>query len=146
MQAKGDDTVRTKTKLLTSLVALVALSILMASLAGSPASGAPEMPRYGGVYIKNNIYTEPLSMDPIFALGAPTIMVQMNIFDGLVRVDPNRNIVAPDIAERWTHSPDAKTFTFYLRKGVLDRLCSPGSSESGPAVFPMTKGGFFGDE
>jgi len=98
---------------------LVTFVVLLASLAGSPVSGAPEMPRYGGVYIKNNIYTEPVSMDPLFALGAPTIMVQMNIFDGLVRVDPNRNVVAPDIAERWTHSPDAKTFTFYLRKGVL---------------------------
>jgi ABC-type transport system substrate-binding protein len=77
------------------------------------------MPRYGGTYIKNNIYSEPLSMDPIFALGAATIMVQMNIFDGLVRVDADWNVVVPDIAERWTHSPDGKTFTFYLRKGVL---------------------------
>ena len=90
----------------------------MASLAGSPASGAPEAPRLGGTYIKNNIYNEPRSMDPIFALGASTIMVQMNIFDGLVKVN-DRNVVVPDIVERWTHSPDAKIFTFYLRKGVL---------------------------
>jgi len=100
------------------LLVLATVSVLLAILAGAPAAGAPEMPRSGGVYIKNNIYSEPLSMDPIFALGAATIMVQMNIFDGLVRVDPDRNIVVPDIAERWTHSPDGKTFTFYLRRGV----------------------------
>lgn len=94
------------------------LLLLLALPAGRLATGAPEKPRLGGVYIKNNIYSEPISMDPIFALGAPTIMVQMNIFDGLVRVSPNRNVVEPDIAERWTHSPDAKTFTFYLRKGI----------------------------
>ena len=99
------------------LASLIVITALVVPLATRPARGAPEMPRYGGVYIKNNIYSEPLSMDPIFALGAPTIMVQMNIFDGLVRVDP-RNVVVPDIAERWTHSPDAKIFTFHLRRGV----------------------------
>ena len=109
---------RTRTRRCSSVLALVALSMLMASLAGSPVSGAPEMPRLGGTYIKNNIYSEPLSMDPIFALGAATIMVQMNIFDGLVRVDPDRNVIVPDLSERWTHSPDGKTFTFYLRKGI----------------------------
>jgi len=97
----------------------IAVLVLLLSGVGGPVSGGPETPRYGGVYIKNNIYSEPLSMDPMYALGAATIMVQMNIFDGLVKVDPNRNIVVPDIAERWTHSPDAKTFTFYLRKGVV---------------------------
>jgi ABC-type transport system substrate-binding protein len=97
---------------------IVVLVLLLAGV-GSPVSGEPEAPRYGGVYIKNNIYQEPRSMDPIFALGASTIMVQMNIYDGLVKVDPDRKVIVPDISERWTHSPDGKTFTFYLRKGVL---------------------------
>jgi len=97
---------------------LMAAAVLVAVAAGGPVTGAPEMPRLGGVYVKPNVYSEPLSMDPLFALGASTIMLQMNIFDGLVRVDPIRKSVVPDVAERWTHSPDAKTFTFYLRKGV----------------------------
>jgi ABC-type transport system substrate-binding protein len=100
------------------VIAAVLLSLALSVLGGSRASGAPEMPRLGGVYIKNNIYSEPLSMDPIFAIGADTVMVQMNIFDGLVRLDPVRGTVIPDIAERWSHTPDAKTFTFHLRKGV----------------------------
>lgn len=97
------------------------IAVLAASLflGGAPASSAPERPRSGGVYIKNNIYSPPASLDPLYALGASTIMVQMNIFDGLVRIDPDRGTVAPDIAERWTHSPDGKTFTFFLRRGVL---------------------------
>jgi oligopeptide transport system substrate-binding protein len=97
---------------------LIATAVVLVPVGTSPARGAPETPRLGGTYIKNNIYSEPVSMDPIFALGSSTIMVQMNIFDGLVRIDPDRGVVGPDLAERWTHSPDGKVFTFYLRKGV----------------------------
>jgi peptide/nickel transport system substrate-binding protein len=103
---------------LKSLIAVGALLTVL-SVAGSSANGAPEKPRLGGVYIKNNIYSDPVSMDPLFALGADTIMVQMNIFDGLVQLSPDSGAVAPDLAVRWTHTPDAKTFTFYLRKGAL---------------------------
>jgi peptide/nickel transport system substrate-binding protein len=101
------------------VLSLVGMLTVVLPVVGSPAVGTAEKPRYGGTYIRNIIYAGPLSMDPIFAFGASTIMIQMNIFDGLVRVDPDRGTVVPDIAERWTHSPDGKTFTFYLRKGVL---------------------------
>jgi ABC-type transport system substrate-binding protein len=101
------------------LLPIIVLSVLLASVAVSPAGGQAERPRYGGVYVKNNIYGEPRSLDPLFALGSETIMIQMNIYDGLVKVDPDRGTVVPDIAERWVHSPDGKTYTFYLRRGVL---------------------------
>src|SRR3989337_1855424 len=78
---------------------LIVLAVLVVPVAKSPASGAPEMPRSGGVFVKNNIYSEPRSMDPIFALGASTIMVQMNIFDGLVRAAPARNASSPAIPD-----------------------------------------------
>ncbi|MGQ9532759.1 MAG: ABC transporter substrate-binding protein, partial [Desulfotomaculales bacterium] len=38
-------------------------------------------------------------------------------FNGLVRFDENLNVV-PDLAESWEISPDGKTYTFRLRKGV----------------------------
>jgi len=97
---------------------MVAILVSAIALGAIPANGQSEKPRYGGVYIRNNLYSDPLSMDPLFALGAATVMTQMNIYDGLVKLDPDRGTVVPDIAERWTHSPDGKTFTFYLRKGV----------------------------
>ena len=105
-------------KEIARLIALSVIALLVVPLVGGPASGAPEMPRLGGVYIKNNIYQEPVTMDPMFALGAANIMVQMNIFDGLVRIDPDTGVIGTDLAERWTHTPDAKTFTFFLRKGI----------------------------
>lgn len=101
------------------ILGLIGVLAAVLPAGGSPAIGPAELPRYGGTYIRNNIYSEPFSMDPMFALNSPTIMIQMNIFDGLVRTDWDRMAVVPDIAERWTRSPDGKTFTFFLRKGVL---------------------------
>ncbi len=45
------------------------------------------------------------------------------VFNGLIRTNPEKkdtsiaNII-PDLAEKWTISPDGKTYTFSLRKGV----------------------------
>ncbi len=38
-------------------------------------------------------------------------------FNGLVKFDESLNVV-PDLAESWEISPDGKTYTFHLRKGV----------------------------
>lgn len=43
------------------------------------------------------------------------------IYNGLVRFKPGSadpKDIEPDLAERWDQSPDGKTWTFYLRKGV----------------------------
>ncbi|AMJ59943.1 ABC transporter substrate-binding protein [Bosea sp. PAMC 26642] len=43
------------------------------------------------------------------------------IYNGLVRFKPGSadpKDIEPDLAERWEQSPDGKTWTFYLRKGV----------------------------
>ncbi len=97
---------------------LIAVLALAAPVPSSYAGSETEKPRYGGIYVRNNIYSDPPSMDPAFTVGAAANMIQMNIYDGLVKLDPDRGTVVPDLAERWTHSPDGKTFTFYLRKGV----------------------------
>jgi ABC-type transport system substrate-binding protein len=45
------------------------------------------------------------------------IFIGQQIFDGLVRLDDNLNIV-PDLAEYWNISEGGRCYTFYLRKGV----------------------------
>jgi ABC-type transport system substrate-binding protein len=45
------------------------------------------------------------------------IFISEQLFDGLVRLDKNLNIV-PNLAEYWAISSDGTRYTFYLRKGV----------------------------
>ena len=100
------------------LVVLVVL-VLVVSLSGIPLGAQPASPRTGGTLFKTDIYGDPENLDPIVRVGVRTVMVTMNIFDGLVKLDAERGTVVPDIASRWTLSPDRKVYTFTLRRGVL---------------------------
>ena len=57
------------------------------------------------------------SLDPHVAVAAGTDEVLFNIFEGLVKPDENGNVY-PAVAESYTVSEDAKTYTFLLRDNV----------------------------
>ena len=61
---------------------------------------------------------EPPGLDPTTAPAAAIgEIVQYNILEGLVKIDENF-AVTPLLADKWTFSPDLKTLTFDLKKGV----------------------------
>ena len=62
---------------------------------------------------------EPVpGLDPTTgAAAAIAEVVQDNIFETLTKINADGS-VAPMLAERWEVSPDLRTITFYLRKGV----------------------------
>ena len=57
----------------------------------------------------------PLTLDPAISSEMYSHIYVMQIFSGLVKLDPALKIV-PDIAESWDISADGKTYTFHLRK------------------------------
>jgi ABC-type transport system substrate-binding protein len=57
------------------------------------------------------------SLDPAFSKVQSNIWACNHIFNGLLQLDEKLNI-QPDIAKSWTISPDAKTYTFKLRKDI----------------------------
>ncbi|HWI52658.1 MAG TPA: ABC transporter substrate-binding protein [Symbiobacteriaceae bacterium] len=62
--------------------------------------------------------------DPGTADGQMTTeeyLMPLNIFDRLVEVEttgPGQSKLVPGLAEKWDVTPDGKTYTFFLRKGV----------------------------
>lgn len=55
------------------------------------------------------------TIDPQVASVAASKMIAYNCFEGLVRLDENKNVVAAG-ADSWTVSEDSLTYTFSLRK------------------------------
>lgn len=61
---------------------------------------------------------EPPLLDPtINPAAAIAEVTQLNIFEGLTRIDEQGRVL-PGLAERWEVSADARTYTFYLRRSV----------------------------
>ena len=62
------------------------------------------------------IESMPTNLDPRIGTDAQSQHIDGLIYDGLVKLDPQMNIV-PDLAERW-ETPDPRTYIFHLRHGV----------------------------
>jgi peptide/nickel transport system substrate-binding protein len=99
-----------------TLRVLVGLA-LCAALA-APAVQAQDKPRSGGILTWFD-YGDPGRLD--VHAESPLVVQQATagVFSGLLHYDPDDpSKIAGDLAERWTVSPDGKTYTFHLRKGV----------------------------
>jgi peptide/nickel transport system substrate-binding protein len=60
-------------------------------------------------------------LDPHITSKTPDVALLQWMFNGLVRFKPGSmdpKQMEPDLAEKWTSSPDGLTWTFHLRKGV----------------------------
>ena len=77
-----------------------------------------EKPRQGGI-LNWFDYGDPGRLD--VHAESPLVVQQATagVYSGLLHYDPDDPTkIAGDLAERWTVSPDGKTYTFHLRKGV----------------------------
>jgi len=70
----------------------------------------------GGTYSEAIVGTVK-NINPILPEGSAGADAVRLVFSGLTRFDTQGNL-EPDIASSWTVSPDGKTYTFKLRKGV----------------------------
>src|SRR5450759_2995567 len=64
-----------------------------------------------------NLGAEPPGIDPGTTIGVPESTIEMQVFDGLTRLD-NKNVPQPAIAKSWTISKDGKTYVFTLRDAL----------------------------
>lgn len=105
---------------------------------------APSNSGSGSGSITVGVFQNPDSLDP-GATGLVTVsQVLFAVFDPLMWKFPNDDTIYPGLAERYTISPDAMTYTFFLKKNVKFHDGTPLTAEAVKATFdhivdPATK-------
>jgi len=79
------------------------------ALAGAPKSGGTLVFGRGG---------DSVGLDPAYETDGNSFMVCDNVFEALTAYKNESTDLEPGLAESWDISPDGKTYTFHLRKGV----------------------------
>lgn len=93
------------------VIALIAASTLTA------CRGSDAAPRRRTLIDSRDTY-DPRSLDPALSTDVPTGRAVSYLFDGLTRIAVDGSL-QPGLAERWEISPDGRTYTFRLRRGVV---------------------------
>lgn len=96
--------------------ALLAATVAWVALATNACRGGESNPQRRTLIDSRDRY-DPRSLDPALATDVPTGRAVSYLFDGLTRFSPDAR-VHPALAERWDVSPDGRTYTFHLRRGV----------------------------
>lgn len=112
---------------LAALAAIVSLVVwkwapgdsqLTTSERGSGAGGSAAGGSAGPAELVATVRSEPRSFNRLVARDRTSNLVSLLVHGKLVRINLESQEVEPALAERWTASPDGRTFTFTLREGV----------------------------
>ena len=90
---------------------------LLVSAALAPAVAANTANQAGGSTLNIYLYQKPKNWNPLAPPNGPDTQVNTLIYDALLMVNDNY-AYEPRLAQTWTASPDARTFTFNLRPGL----------------------------
>ena len=91
---------------------LLVFSLLLAAgpvLADTPQAGGTIVFGRGG---------DSVGLDPAYETDGNSFMICDNIYEALVAYKDESTALEPGLAEEWQISPDGKTYTFRLRRGV----------------------------
>lgn len=95
-------------------IGVVAVCIVLAAATTTSLSAAPA--RSGGTLVVR-MFADPGTLNGGITTASATHTVADNIFNGLIQLDAQFR-VTPDLAERWSISPDARSYTFALARNV----------------------------
>lgn len=110
-------------------VALAAggLLVIAGLLYGVSRQAFEQRPARGGQLVEG-LVGRPATFSPLYAVDDAEVDVVRLVFAGLTRADAQGRIV-PDIATRWSASPDGRVYTFTLRTDALWHDGAPVTAE-----------------
>ncbi|MTE12142.1 ABC transporter substrate-binding protein [Nocardia aurantiaca] len=110
----------------------LAATLTLAACGGASTenSGEPAGPPQAGGTLRYGLSLAPTCSDPAQSATNQTIYVTRQIVDSLVDQDPDTGELKPWLADSWTVSPDAKSFTFHLKDGVTFSDGTPLTADS----------------
>ncbi|MDR7223246.1 ABC transporter substrate-binding protein [Aminobacter aminovorans] len=142
-------------QLLTSTVAASALLLALGMASATAQETLDPKAKQGGaitITYKDDVAT----LDPAIGYDWQNWSMIKSLFDGLMDYEPGTTTLRPELAETYEISPDGKTFTFKLRKGVkfhngremtaedvkysLDRVTNPKTQSPGAGFFASING------
>lgn len=142
-------------QLLTSTVAASALLLALGMASATAQETLDPKAKQGGaitITYKDDVAT----LDPAIGYDWQNWSMIKSLFDGLMDYEPGTTKLRPELAESYEISPDGKTFTFKLRKGVkfhngremtaddvkysLDRVTNPKTQSPGAGFFASING------
>lgn len=94
-----------------------ALLVISGCTGNSSSSSASGGGKNAGNIFRYAIVTNPTSLDPAIVQDGDTIDMLQQSYEGLVAWGENNEPV-PNLAEKWSISPDGKVYTFTIKKGV----------------------------
>jgi peptide/nickel transport system substrate-binding protein len=74
--------------------------------------------KYGGAMVSSTIGEGPKTFNPFNTKDATSALMAEMMFDGLVSTKPSDGEVIPKLAKSFEISPDGKTYTINLRRGI----------------------------
>ncbi|HEY0389966.1 MAG TPA: ABC transporter substrate-binding protein [Gaiellales bacterium] len=124
---------------------------------GGAVEPSPEPQPAAGGTLTYALTGDPVSVTPLYGGDPSGIVVERNVFAGLVDADPSSLRIVPAIARSWSSSGDRRRWTFRLRTGVTfpagngavtaatfvqdwSLLCSPGVRSPNAAVLAPVAG------
>ncbi len=94
----------------------VVLTVLVVGVLAAPVLAGRAPQRFGGVLVVRT-FGDPGTLNGGITTASVTHAVADSIYNGLIQLDVQFRAI-PDLAERWTISPDGRTYTFTLARGV----------------------------
>jgi peptide/nickel transport system substrate-binding protein len=120
-------------------IARLALALVLTAglmLAGLGSMG-PKASAQGGKVIRFGVNRAPETLDPVTTDANPDIWAFTQIYQQLVKVNVKGDGFEPDLAEKWTTSPDGRTWTFFMRKNA--KFSNGDPVKAGDAVFSLKR-------